>query len=84
MKNEPVLLILDNCGAHRAECVDDRPQVKVMFLPTNVMSGVYQPMDADVIVMIKRRYNSRLLARYLDIFETLPRRGQAMVANGFG
>ena len=79
--NEPVLLILDNCGPHGAECVDNRGQVKVVFLPPNVTS-VYQPMDAGVISMIKRRYRYRLLAKYLEIFEDRQlRREQAQAAN---
>ena len=77
--NEPVLLILDNCGPHAAECVDDRNQVKVVFLPPNTTS-VYQPMDAGVIAMIKRRYRYRLLARYLEIFETRQMRREQAVA----
>jgi hypothetical protein len=39
---------------------DPQGQVKVVFLPPNVTS-VYQPMDAGVIAMVKKKYRYRLL-----------------------
>ena len=50
-----------------------------MFLPPNVIS-VYQPMDAGIILMVKRKYHYRLLTKYLEIFETRQMRCDQAVA----
>jgi len=79
--NEKVLLILDNCGPHGSELVDPLGQIEVVFLPPNVTS-VYQPMDAGIIAMLKKKYRYRLLMKILEIFEERPqRRAAADAAN---
>jgi len=54
----PVILIVDNCGAHTdLEC----DGVKICPLPPNVAS-VHQPLDAGIIAFLKRSYKKRLIS----------------------
>jgi len=52
-------LIMDNSSTHDVELSAE--DVEILFLPPNT-TAVYQPMDAGVIVSLKRRYKRRLLA----------------------
>jgi len=52
-------LIMDNSSTHDVELSAE--DVEILFLPPNT-TAVYQPMDAGVIVSLKRRYTRRLLA----------------------
>ena len=61
------LLIMDNCGPHGSELIDPTGQIECVFLPSNVTS-VFQPMDAGIIAMLKKKYRNRLLMKMLDIF----------------
>src|SRR6266516_5743718 len=51
---ERVLLLLDNCPSHGIGGLD-LPHVDIHFLPPNTTSKI-QPMDAGIIVAVKRRY----------------------------
>jgi len=54
----PVILVVDNCGAHpKIEC----DGVTICSLPPNVTS-VHQPLDAGIIECLKRRYKNRLIS----------------------
>ena len=59
---------MDNCNPHSKELVDEKGQIKVVFLPPNVTS-VFQPMDAGVITMLKKLYRYRLLRKMLKLFD---------------
>ena len=56
--NEPVLLIMDNFGAHNV--IDDLGQIRIASLPPNVTSRK-QPMDMGVIQNWKQKYKYTLL-----------------------
>lgn len=60
--SEKVLVIMDNCGPHGADLVDNRDQVTIMTLPPNCTS-LFQPMDMGVIAALKLKYKPRLLER---------------------
>lgn len=57
-----VLLLLDNCSAHR---VSFQPtNVEVRFLPSNT-TAILNPMDKGIIQNMKIHYRSLLLRRYI-------------------
>jgi len=72
----PDILIVDNCGAHTAlEC----DGVTICPLPPNVTS-VHQPLDADIIACLKRRYKKRLISLVLQAFPEKQRRQELAAA----
>jgi len=73
---EPVILIVDNCGAHTELT---HPQVRICALPPNV-TAIHQPLDAGVIASVKRRYKKRLIALVLRAHEDKVRREAAEAA----
>lgn len=78
--NDPVLLILDNCGPHGADVKDPNEQVTILFLPPNCTS-VFQPMDAGIIAMVKKLYRYRLLRLMIEMYdERIQRREDAKKA----
>lgn len=52
-----VFLIMDNLGCHND--VTD-PQVTIMELPPN-KTAIFQPLDAGVIAVLRRRFKIRML-----------------------
>ena len=79
---EPVILIVDNCGAHTELT---HPQVRICALPPNV-TAIHQPLDAGVIASVKRRYKKRLISLVLRAHEDKVRReaAEAAAARGDG
>ena len=65
---EKVLLIMDNCGPHENNLIDENNQIQVEFLPPNTTSK-YQPMDAGIIALLKRGARKKYLNKLLDVFE---------------
>jgi len=69
----PVILVVDNCGAHtKIEC----DGVTICPLPPNVTS-VHQPLDAGIIACLKRRYKRRLISLVLGALPEKRRRQEA-------
>jgi len=72
----PVILIVDNCGAHTPlEC----DGVTICSLPHNVTS-VHLPLDAGIIACLKRRYKKRLISLVLQAFPEKRRRQELAAA----
>jgi len=72
----PVILLVDNCGAHtKLEC----DCVTICPLPPNVTS-VHQPLDAGIIACIKRRYKRLLISLVLGAIPEKRRRQVAAAA----
>jgi hypothetical protein len=65
--NRKVLLLVDNCSAHR---MDEPPlsNVNVCFLPPNTTAHL-QPLDAGIIRAFKAHYKARLLAHVIEQFD---------------
>jgi hypothetical protein len=62
-----VLLLVDNCSAHRTNELS-LSNVDVHFLPPNTTAHL-QPLDAGIIRAFKARYRARLLAHVIDQFD---------------
>ncbi|XP_076377045.1 jerky protein homolog-like [Megalopta genalis] len=58
-----VILLLDNCEAHKVSLHEDR-DFKIMYLPPNTTS-ILQPMDQGIIEKTKRVFRQKLLQRVL-------------------
>lgn len=59
------ILLLDNAPTHPSEDELRDGEIKMMFLPPNVMS-ICQPMDQGVLETIKRNYHRQLLSSLID------------------
>eukprot|EP00168_Porphyra_purpurea_P018752 TRINITY_DN7135_c0_g1_i1.p1 TRINITY_DN7135_c0_g1~~TRINITY_DN7135_c0_g1_i1.p1 ORF type:complete len:534 (-),score=5.13 TRINITY_DN7135_c0_g1_i1:258-1859(-) len=71
----PVILIVDNCGAHTSlEC----DGFKICPLPPNVTS-IHQPLDAGIIACLKCRYKRRLISLIMRAFGEKRHRPEAAV-----
>ena len=73
----PVILIVDNCGAHTEL---EYNGVKICPLPPNVTS-VHQPLDAGIIACLKRRYKKHRNSLVLRAFPEKRRRQEAEAAS---
>ncbi|KAM7296881.1 tigger transposable element-derived protein 6-like, partial [Ixodes scapularis] len=60
LSNRQVLLIVDNCSAHKVDV--ELKAIKLMFLPPNTTAAL-QPMDQGVIKNIKSFYKQRAVDR---------------------
>nr|XP_033330929.1 tigger transposable element-derived protein 1-like [Megalopta genalis]XP_033330930.1 tigger transposable element-derived protein 1-like [Megalopta genalis]XP_033330931.1 tigger transposable element-derived protein 1-like [Megalopta genalis] len=58
-----VILLLDNCEAHKALLQEDK-DFKIMYLPPNTTS-ILQPMDQGIVEKTKRIFRQKLLQRVL-------------------
>jgi len=69
MRNQQrnILLLLDNCTAHKADGLE-LTNIRIHMLPPNTTSKI-QPMDAGIIAAFKRRYRRLQLAHALDLDE---------------
>ncbi|EGD80193.1 hypothetical protein PTSG_13111 [Salpingoeca rosetta] len=85
--DEPVVLIWDNCPAHKNVTNPAPKELHLLFLPPNLTSK-HQPMDMGLISAVKMRYKAyvlqQLLAYYDDGQQTpLPKsRGLRGLAHG--
>ena len=61
----PRILIVDDCGPHGKL---KHPQVAICTLPLNVTS-VHQPLNAGIIVALKRRCKGRILGLVIGAFQ---------------
>lgn len=59
-QHRKVLLLLDNCSAHKVSC--PLKAVRLMFLPPNTTS-VLQPLDKGIIRSLKCSYRKRLVTQ---------------------
>src|SRR5262249_10662052 len=62
-----VLLLVDNCSAHRTNGLS-LSNVNVCFLPPNTTAHL-QPLDAGIIRAFKARYKAELLAHVIEQFD---------------
>ena len=68
-KNKKIILLVDNCPAHKVDSVSDRLDfVKVVFLPANVTSLI-QPCDAGVIKAFKAAYRRNMLHKVTQLVD---------------
>jgi hypothetical protein len=65
--NRKVLLLVDNCSAHRTGDLS-LSNVNVHFLPPNTTAHL-QPLDAGIIRAFKAHYRARLLAHVIGQFD---------------
>jgi hypothetical protein len=65
--NRNVLLLVDNCSAHRTNDLS-LSNVDVRFLPPNTTAHL-QPLDAGIIRAFKARYRAQLLAYVIEQFD---------------
>ena len=63
---------MDGFSGHDEGCADPFQQVKIFKLPLNVTS-IYQPLDQVIIVALKVRHRSSLLARLVETDEDISR-----------
>ena len=62
-RGKPVILLVDNCSAHKVTDVEDRLDfIKVVFLPPNTTSLI-QPCDAGIIKSFKSTYRRSMLRK---------------------
>ena len=60
-KNKKILLLIDNCSAHKHDVIKDKLQaLKVVFLPHNTTS-ILQPLDQGVIRSFKAHYRRKMM-----------------------
>jgi len=72
----PVILLVENCGAHtKIEC----DGVTIYPLPPRVTS-VHEPLDAGIIACCKHRYKRRLISLVLSALHEKRRRQEAAAA----
>ncbi|XP_076167107.1 cytochrome P450 302a1, mitochondrial isoform X3 [Ptiloglossa arizonensis] len=60
-----VLLLLDNCAAHKVPSEQQTDDVEIIFLPTSMTSAL-QPMNQGIISKVKRSFRHRMLRKVLD------------------
>ena len=63
MQNRNVVLFLDNATSHQESIENNLSNIKLVFLPKNMMSRL-QPLDAGIIRAFKLKYR-KLLIRYV-------------------
>ena len=62
-KNRKILLILDNCPAHK--CIEVLSNIEIKFLPKN-STGNLQPMDLGIIRSFKSKFEKLKLEKIID------------------
>lgn len=62
---EPVILTVDNCGAHTELT---HPQIQIFALPPNV-TAIHQPLDAGVVAALKHPYKKRFISLVIRAHE---------------
>ena len=64
-----VLLLMDNCPAHKPYLETLHPSVEVLFLPPNTTS-IIQPLDQEIISCVKAKYHELVFRQLRDATET--------------
>ena len=71
-KNKKILLLINNCSAHKHDVIKDKLQaLKVVFLPPNITS-ILQPLDQGVIRSFKAHYRRKMVEWILNAMESEP------------
>ena len=71
-KNKKILLLIDNCSAHKHDVIKDKLQaLKVVFLLPNTTS-ILQPLDQGVIRSFKAHYRRKMVEWILNAMESEP------------
>lgn len=73
-------LLMDNCGYHGKDLVDNNIRVTIFTLPPNCTS-LHQPMDMGVIAAWKADYRHTLLRDMIMTMEKREQRKQMSIAN---
>ncbi|XP_050681804.1 tigger transposable element-derived protein 4-like [Leptidea sinapis] len=65
-KNKKILLLVDNCPAHRH--IADLKSITLVFLPPNTTS-VLQPMDQGIIRALKTHFRKNLVLKIIQLLD---------------
>ena len=64
-----VLLLMDNCPAHKPYLQTLHPAVEIVFLPPNTTS-IIQPLDQEIISCVKAKYHELVFRQLRDATES--------------
>lgn len=69
IKNNKVLLVMDNCASHPRSLIGaEYDNIQLLFLPPNCTSR-YQPLDMGIINKIKSNYKTEILKKCVENIE---------------